>query len=80
VTPMLLVAYVAAGAVVAGAAFLAFRLFRPTAGRKARRWVDRSEVDRRQHRVPVPKERRKGPRRQADIAKQFLDRVERRDP
>lgn len=75
-TPLLVVAYIAAGVVVASAAFLVFRLVRPAVERRGRRWVERSEVDRRQHRVAVGRERRKGPRRQADIARQFLDRVE----
>jgi len=76
VTPLLVLAYVAAGAVVAGAAYLLFRLVRPVVGRRGRRWVERSEVDRRRRQGSVPKERRKGLRRQADIAKKFLDRVE----
>lgn len=75
--PLLLVAYAAAGVVVAAGAYLVFRLLRPLGERGRRKWVERSEVDRRQHRVAVPKERRKGPRRQEDIAKQFLNRVER---
>jgi len=36
------------------------------------RWARRSPVDRRQRQVPVAVERRRGPRRQDDIARQFL--------
>jgi hypothetical protein len=42
------------------------------------RWVQRSGVDRRQRSVPVAIERRKGPRRQEEIAGRFLDELDRK--
>ncbi len=65
---VLVVVAVAAVVWVVVAAWSALR------GRK-RKWVERSGRDRRQRAVPVRQERRKGPRRQEDIARGFLDRL-----
>jgi hypothetical protein len=42
------------------------------------RWARRTREDRRQRREPVVVERRKGPRRQEEIARQFLAGLQRR--
>ncbi len=74
-TAVLLVAYVLAGMVVVALLVLLIRVLVTAVRGPRRTWVERSPRDRRQRRVPVPVERRKGPRRQEDIARQFLDGV-----
>jgi len=42
------------------------------------RWVRRAPLDRRRRQVPVAVERRRGPRRQEDVAREFLAGMRRR--
>jgi hypothetical protein len=39
------------------------------------RWARRAAADRRRRKVPMPVERRAGPRRQEDVATEFLNEV-----
>ena len=74
-TAVLFFAYLLAGIVVIGLMVLLVRFVLGALKGPKRRWVERSPRDRRQRRVPVARDRRKGPRRQEDIARQFLDGV-----
>lgn len=69
-------AYVAGGVLVVVIAYLLLRLFRITGRRSRRRWVDRSERDRRQRVGYLRPERRKSDRREEDVAKHYLDRLQ----
>ncbi|NOZ95036.1 MAG: hypothetical protein GXP47_09915 [Acidobacteria bacterium] len=74
-TVLLLLTYVALAALALVLIVALVRIIRSaTGGRRA--WVERSGKDRRQRPVPVRKERRRKPRRQEDIARQFLDGVD----
>lgn len=69
-------AYLAGGVLVVVAAYLLIRFLRPTHQRgRSRRWVDRSERDRRQRTGYLRPERRKQQRRDEDVARRFLDRM-----
>ncbi len=74
-TVLLLLTYVALAVLALVLIVALVRIIRSAMGGK-RPWVERSGKDRRQRRVPVGTERRKKPRRQEDIARQFLDRVD----
>lgn len=69
-------AYVAGGVLVVVIAYLLLRLFRITGRRSRRRWVDRSGRDRRQRVGYLRPERRKKDRREEDVAKHYLDRLQ----
>ncbi len=75
-TTVLFFAYVLAGIVVIGLLVLLWKFVMAAVRGPKRKWVERSPEDRRQRRVPVKTERRRAPRRQEDIARQFLDGVQ----
>jgi len=54
---------------------LAVRYFRGQIAAPARAWRARSREDRRRRKASVRSERRRGPRRQEDIAKRFLSGI-----
>lgn len=74
-TVLLLLSYVALAVLALVLIVALVRIVRSAMGGK-RAWVERSGKDRRQRPVSLRKERRKRPRRQEDIARQFLDRVD----
>ena len=71
---MLVATLMLAGLIAAALTFLAFRIVKAVRPlhEPTTRWVRRSEIDRRQRSVPVAVERRRGPRREEDVAAQFL--------
>lgn len=73
-TVLLLLTYVALAVLALVLIIALVKIIRSAVGRK-RAWVERSGRDRRQRHLAVTKERRRKPRRQEDIARQFLDRV-----
>ncbi len=73
-TIMLLMTYVAAAVLALVLVVILVRIIRSAMGGK-KKWVERSGKDRRKRQVPVARDRRKKPRRQEDIARQFLTRV-----
>jgi len=74
-TVLLLLTYVALAVLALVLIVALVRIIRSAMGGK-RAWVERSGKDRRQQPARVAKERRKKPRRQEDIARQFLSRVD----
>ena len=68
-------AYVAGGVLLVIVAYLLIRLYRTTENRGRKRWVERSRRDRRQRVGYLRPERRKRDRREEDIAKHYLDRL-----
>ncbi|MCG6964090.1 MAG: hypothetical protein LJE95_12570 [Acidobacteria bacterium] len=68
-------AYVAGGVLLVIVAYLLIRLYRATEHRGRKRWVDRSRRDRRQRVGYLRPERRKRDRREEDVAKHYLDRL-----
>jgi len=74
-TFVLALGYLAAVGLVVSVGYFIFTAVRGALTGRKRKWVKRSGVDRRQRNVPVQKNRRQSPRRQEDIAQQFLTRV-----
>jgi len=74
-TAVLFFAWVLAGVVVVGLVALLVRFLLSAVRGPRRKWVERAPGDRRRRQVPVRTDRRRGPRRQEDIARQFLDNV-----
>ena len=74
-TFLLALAYLVAAALVVLVGYLAIRAVSGALSGRQRKWTERSEADRRRRRVRIQKERRKSPRREDDIAQQFLSRV-----
>jgi len=69
-------AIVVVGAIaLAVAVVLLVRFVRGQLAPRTRTWVVRSSRDRRQRKAHLPVERRRGPRRQEDIAKRFLSGI-----
>ncbi len=70
------IAIVVVGAIaVAIGVVLGVRFLRGQFAPRTRTWVVRSSRDRRQRKVRLAVERRRGPRRQEDIAKRFLSGI-----
>lgn len=72
---VVVVAYVVAALFLAWCAARAVTAAVELLGPRRKRWVERSPRDRRRLDIPLARDRRRGPRRQDDLATEFLERA-----
>jgi len=75
-TVLLVIVYLIAGFIALAVLYWLVPAILGAVRARKKKWIERSPVDRRKRQLPVKVDRRKRARRQADVAAQFLNELD----